>query len=70
MESKKIIAKAPAAATKEEEKEIVKVMFYKENKPNGHFSNFYGSPIDIDGVVWPTTEHYFQAMKFPADPAH
>jgi len=27
-------------------------------------SNFYDSPITIDGELWPTTEHYFQAMKF------
>ena len=26
--------------------------------------------IAIDGKVWPSTEHYFQAMKFPGNPAH
>jgi ribA/ribD-fused uncharacterized protein len=29
------------------------------------FSNFYPAPfIDRDGIRWPTTEHFFQAMKF------
>jgi ribA/ribD-fused uncharacterized protein len=26
-------------------------------------SNFYPSPIRIDGVSWSTVEHYYQAMK-------
>ena len=29
------------------------------------FSNFYHAPFkDNTGTIWPTTEHYFQAMKF------
>lgn len=33
--------------------------------PYGLFSNFDRKhPITIDGVKWPSTEHYFQAMKF------
>jgi len=31
-------------------------------------SNFYPAPIDIEGVQWPTVEHFFQAQKFPGDP--
>ena len=26
-------------------------------------SNFYDSPIEKDGIVYPTNEHFFQAMK-------
>ena len=26
-------------------------------------SNFFGSPIEIDGRRYPTVEHYFQSMK-------
>lgn len=26
-------------------------------------SNFYDSPIERDGIVYPTNEHFFQAMK-------
>ena len=37
--------------------------------PEDCFSNFYSAPVTIDGVVWPTTEHYFQAMKFSPDSA-
>lgn len=29
-----------------------------------YFSNFSGFPIRLDGEVWPTSEHYFQAQKF------
>jgi N-glycosidase YbiA len=34
------------------------------------FSNFYPASFIIDGVEWPTTEHYYQAMKafMPEDP--
>jgi len=34
------------------------------------FSNFYALPTEIDGKIWPTTEHYFQAQKFPDDPEY
>ena len=39
-----------------------KTMAYSE------FSNFYHSPFVLRGI-WPTVEHYFQAQKFPGDPA-
>ncbi|CAM2721543.1 unnamed protein product [Rotaria socialis] len=44
--------------------------FYCRNQPFGEFSNFYPSPIKLDGYTWPTTEHYFQAQKFISDEAH
>lgn len=34
----------------------------------GIFSNFAPWPIELDGKVWPTTEHYYQAQK-AIDPA-
>jgi ribA/ribD-fused uncharacterized protein len=37
------------------------VKFRFSNHP---FSNFYPAPLLIDGVRWPTSEHYFQAQKF------
>jgi ribA/ribD-fused uncharacterized protein len=41
------------------------IIFYKSGYPfNSCFSNFFHAPILIDGKVWPTSEHYFQAMKF------
>lgn len=34
------------------------------DKQYAFLSNFYSSPIiDEDGIVYPTVEHYFQAMK-------
>lgn len=35
----------------------------------GYLSNFWPAPITLKGVVWPTSEHYFQAQKF-AGTAH
>ena len=44
------------------------LFFYEDTDELGFCSNYYKSPIEIDGKVWPTTEHYFQAMKFPTNP--
>lgn len=49
---------------KEEKKERKQINFYGCGNAYGEFSNFYAAPVKIDGVVWPTTEHYFQAQKF------
>lgn len=40
------------------------IRFYRANRPYGEFSNFAAFPIEIDGRIWPTSEHYFQAQKF------
>ena len=40
------------------------INFYSVSDPYGEFSNFAAFPIRLDGKTWPTTEHYFQAMKF------
>lgn len=37
--------------------------FYYEYEENGFLSNFYPSPIELDGRLWPTVEHYYQAAK-------
>jgi ribA/ribD-fused uncharacterized protein len=34
----------------------------------GAFSNFAPYPITLRGKHWPTSEHYFQAMKFAGTP--
>lgn len=31
--------------------------------PHRFLSNFYSSPIELDGVTFPTVEHAFQALK-------
>lgn len=40
------------------------IQFYETRGEYGCFSNFSKHPINLDGTTWPTTEHYFQAMKF------
>ena len=44
------------------------INFYKESDAYGEFSNFAGYPVEIHDFIWFTSEHYFQAMKFPHDP--
>ena len=38
--------------------------FYSRSRPYGEFSNFALFPIFVDGQWWPTSEHYYQAMKY------
>lgn len=40
------------------------IKFYSSQGPYGYMSNFYKAPIKIEGEIWPTVEHYFQAQKF------
>ncbi len=40
------------------------IRFYSTADDFGEFSNFAEYPIVVDGNSWPTSEHYFQAMKF------
>lgn len=44
------------------------IRFYKTKGPYGAFSNFSRHAIFVDGKIWRTSEHYFQAMK-RGDPA-
>lgn len=41
------------------------INFYRIGDAFGEFSNFAAYPIELKGKTWPTTEHYFQAQKFP-----
>lgn len=41
-----------------------KIYFYSKSKEYFEFSNFSNHPIEINGKVYPTNEHYFQSMKF------
>lgn len=43
---------------------IETIRFYSTVDEYGEFSNFAGYPIKIGKRNWPTSEHYFQAMKF------
>lgn len=35
----------------------------------GFLSHFFASPFELDGVLWPTVEHFYQAQK-ALDPAY
>jgi len=37
---------------------------YRTANAYGCFSNFAFYAIELDGLEWPTSEHYFQAQKF------
>jgi N-glycosidase YbiA len=45
------------------------IYFYSaREEPYGCFSNFSRHGFELDGFWWYTSEHYFQAQKFPAHP--
>jgi N-glycosidase YbiA len=39
------------------------IFFWENSDEFGCFSNFWPGPYVIEGKEWPTTEHYFAAMK-------
>ncbi|GAB4205248.1 MAG: NADAR family protein [Roseiflexaceae bacterium] len=41
------------------------ILFYSANDNYGCFSNFSSHGLQLKGKWWPTSEHYFQAQKFP-----
>eukprot|EP01138_Halocafeteria_seosinensis_P005734 gb/GECG01005862.1/.p1 GENE.gb/GECG01005862.1/~~gb/GECG01005862.1/.p1 ORF type:complete len:154 (+),score=19.53 gb/GECG01005862.1/:1-462(+) len=45
------------------------IYFYGKERQKKYFylSNFYPAAFELDEKTWPTSEHYFQAMKFPED---
>lgn len=40
------------------------IYFYHSDQPWGELSNFSRHSVFIDSIIWPTTEHYYQAQKF------
>ncbi len=44
------------------------IYFYSKSATYFEFSNFSAHPFELDGLTWPTVEHYFQAQKFPQTP--
>jgi N-glycosidase YbiA len=45
------------------------ILFNKIDGPFGCMSNFSAHGITVDGLVYRTSEHFFQAMKFATTPA-
>lgn len=48
----------------EQPSEPKRIVFHGMRDEYGYLSNFWPAPISLKGVVWPTSEHYFQAQKF------
>ncbi len=46
----------------------MKIYFYHPREKYGCFSNFSSHGFELDGLYWSTSEHYFQAQKFPGTP--
>lgn len=44
------------------------ISFYGVRDPYGQLSNFAPFSIELYGLVWPTSEHYFQGQKFVGTP--
>ncbi|WP_415913309.1 NADAR family protein [Neptuniibacter sp. QD37_11] len=44
------------------------VKFWSHQRANGFLSNFFMAEIRVDGLIWPSTEHYYQAMRFEGLP--
>lgn len=68
MEAKKPATKAATKAAIECPKNTI--WFYSNIDDFRFLSNFWMADINVDGKVWPSSEHYFQAMKFPTAPQH
>src|SRR6476659_9357173 len=48
---------------------VMVIYFYSHRDvPYGCFSNFSEHGFELDGVWWPTGEHYFQGQKFAGTP--
>ncbi|MFD2177987.1 NADAR family protein [Veronia pacifica] len=48
--------------------ETTTIHFYEPEDEFGFLSNFFPAPLFIEGVSWPTAEHYYQAQKFNHPP--
>lgn len=44
------------------------IYFYSTKGQYGCFSNFSRHGFELNGLYWPTSEHYFQAQKFVGTP--
>jgi len=40
------------------------ILFYSKSEDYFELSNYYCSPMTIDGITYQSNEHYFQAQKF------
>jgi len=41
-----------------------KILYFRRDRADFAFlSHFYAAPIVLDGTLWPTVEHFYQAQK-------
>ena len=43
------------------------IEFSSKSNTHQELSNFYPAPFLLEGKIWTSVEHYFQAQKFPTD---
>src|SRR5215469_12825710 len=46
------------------QQQMKQIHFYRVGEAYGGFSNLSPHPVELNGRVWPTSEHYFQSQKF------
>lgn len=46
------------------------IRFYSKGAPYGEFSNFAHYTVEYKGRTWMTSEHAFQAQKYPENSSH
>jgi ribA/ribD-fused uncharacterized protein len=64
MKKTQLVKKKAIPARKEAASKVAEIRFYRSNeKPYGAFSNLYRSPIEFEGIEYPTAEHAYQAGK-------
>lgn len=51
-------------------KNLAPIYFYSNFNAFHELSNFSAYGFEAEGKFWPTVEHYFQAQKFPSQPAY
>src|SRR6218665_2527508 len=44
------------------------IRFFMPDAPYGWLCALSPHPVEIEGTLWPTAEHYYQAQKFPFHP--
>jgi len=52
-----------------EDSPVAPIRFYHSDQPWGELSNFSRHAVFLQGKVWPTVEHFYQAQKF-AETSH
>eukprot|EP00831_Metopus_contortus_P000038 TRINITY_DN10015_c0_g1_i5.p1 TRINITY_DN10015_c0_g1~~TRINITY_DN10015_c0_g1_i5.p1 ORF type:complete len:434 (-),score=69.53 TRINITY_DN10015_c0_g1_i5:36-1337(-) len=78
---KKKVLEAPPPLVEENLSSFLKIKYPKgviyfydcslpRAKPENYFlNNFFASPFEINGIKYPTVEHFYQSEKFKGDPA-